>query len=687
MKTFQGKEDMVLSKNISTILIIAMLTLGMVFGAAAESAFAFDTFEGKSPYSGVGYTSYKHNKDKFSGNVILNGVDVSAYQSGANSDWGKARNNGVDFAIIRISGTGYGSAGVKFPDSDFKAHYDKAKAAGLMVGVYVFSQAITETEAKAEAEYAVSRLKALGIGPKDLDMPVYMDYEFAGGDEGRMNIAKSKGRFSKTKATSCAKAFCETIKSYGYEPGIYANLNFLKYTIDGAGLGKSYRIWTAQYYNMAEFTGAYDTWQYSSAAKINGIYNSSNKKTSVDVNFWYVNPNRKSDKSNDLANCTVTGDTTVYYTGKQLKPSLTVKMDSKTLKKGVDYTIGYVRNVQKGTAYAYIRGIGEYTGYKLAPFTITDDPQEKEGPSIENLGISDFVKKVEPGEGSEGTGESGEAGDAGEGSESEGDEEYTSLISLDSSAEAAGYQMSDTELSGVIKGTTARGIKQAVVLDESCEGYTVHAISRIGEELPDTLVLKTGSLVDIRDADGNRVASLQLVVDGKATLTLSTTAYKYNGNSKKPGVTLTFGDFKAAEKRKTENDYMKVTYPTGTRPGTYTVTVKGKGCFDGAFTAKYKISIATTSLKSVYRSGKRSFKASWYKKSSSYVSGYQLQYSRRSDMGNCLRKTISKYSTGYATVSKRYSGYRYYVRVRTYKTISGKRYYSAWSSKKSVLVK
>lgn len=702
-KGIPGRRYMNKGINMKSTIMVLVLTVIMVTCAVTERAYAFATFTGKSPYSGVGYSAYYHNRDKFDGDVILNGVDVSVYQNGSKSSWTKARDNGVDFAILRVTATGYGKEGNKFTDSEFEKHYKNAKAAGLMVGVYVFSQAITEAEAKAEVDYAVKRLKALGIEPEDLDLPLYMDYEFAGSSSsGRMHIAQSKGEFSKAKATSCAKAFCERVKYYGYEPGIYANKSFLTGTIDGATLGKSYRIWTAQYYNKAEFTGAYDAWQYSSAAKIDGIVNAEGKKISTDVNFWYLNPNRKATASNDLANSTVSGAADVLYTGNPVKPKLTVQMGENTLTEGKDYRVGYARNIKKGTAYAYVKGLGAYSGYKLVKFKILDklpDPQDAEGEPVENLGIANFVKPAEAIEGTDNDAEDGSeetseelTDETAEGSiekpEDETAEEFIPLISLTTDADAAGYLMSDQELSGVIKGTTAAAVKQAVKLDESCSEYSVHVISRIGEELDDNLILKTGSLVDIQDSEGQRVASLRIVVNGTAAITLSSASYTYNGKVKKPSVTVKFGKLTAAQGATTGNSYISVSYPSGCKvPGTYKITVKGKGCFAGTFTKSYNIVVAGTSLKKLERAGKGNFKAGWKKKDSTYVTGYQLQYSRHSDMSLDLKKTIKSYKTGSVKITKRHRGHKYYVRVRTYKTINGKKYYSAWSAKKTIKVK
>lgn len=272
------------------IIMVVILTTVLLIGNEMES-FAFETFTGTSPYKGVGYSKYYHNKDQFEGCSIMNGVDVSEYQCAPKCNYQAAKKAGVDFAIIRVCWTGYrqDKHSYKNPDKYWKEHFKKAREAGIKTGIYCFSQARTKTEARREANY-ICDLFEEGIyelyGSQDakeyLELPIYMDYEFAGGSSGRLDGIK------KTTATNCAIEFCETIKSRGYTPGIYANLRFLDNTIDAATLGEEYDIWAAQYWKKNEFEGKYSKWQYSSSAKINGIKNSKGEKCSVDVNYWYV---------------------------------------------------------------------------------------------------------------------------------------------------------------------------------------------------------------------------------------------------------------------------------------------------------------------------------------------------------------------------------------------------------------
>ncbi len=339
-------------KRIAAAALAMALCLSMVAGAAvSEPAYAFS---GYSPFIG---NSYSHNA-RFTNDVVVNGVDVSWWQHN-NSDWISAKAAGVDFSIMRASYTGIGSKFKLAEDTRFASHYAKAKSAGIMTGVYHFSQAKTVKEAKKEANYVIARLKALGIGPEDLDLPVYMDYEF--------NSRLTSRNLSRKTGTAAAKAFCKKIRDAGYQPGIYASLTFFNRFIDMSQIPSDVDIWCAQYYSSCSYGGSYSKWQYTSSGKINGLHSWVGVgKGSIDCNFWYLNP-----KSEISPRVKVSGvDSSYKYTGSPIEPSVTVKKGSTKLKKGVDYKIGYINNVRAGTGYVYIRGLGNYKGYKMVPFKI-----------------------------------------------------------------------------------------------------------------------------------------------------------------------------------------------------------------------------------------------------------------------------------------------------------------------------
>ena len=207
------------------LILAAVLAFTMSF--TTSMAFAATSV---SPFTG---TSYTHSS-KLDDRIILNGIDVSAYQE--NIDWQAAKRAGVDFAIIRAGYRGYGAAGNMKEDSCFVKHIEAAKKAGIMVGVYFFSQALNTLEARAEAMYTLELL-----GSYELDLPIFMDYEFSPASSGRF----TSGTITKYQATENVKAFCEYIEANGHEAGLYANLSFLNKTVDGAALGEIYPIWIA----------------------------------------------------------------------------------------------------------------------------------------------------------------------------------------------------------------------------------------------------------------------------------------------------------------------------------------------------------------------------------------------------------------------------------------------------------
>ncbi len=378
-----------------------LVTMVIVLALIANTALA-GAFTGVSRYTG---NTYNHN-NKFSDYVISNGLDVSIYQHSI--DWRKAKANGIDFAIVRVAGRGYASAGTMYKDTTFISNLRNAKAAGVMIGVYFFSQATSQLEAKAEADYTIRLIEEAGYTPKDMDLPVFMDYEFAGGNAGRL----TKARLTKSAATAIATAFCERVISLGYKPGIYANLNFLTRTMDGPSLGKKYPIWIAQYNNTCQYYSDYEWWQYSSGGKVDGI-NARN-----DCNFWYINPNPQSTvgkytvdntsgsssgltsedplgsgdggfigstpvqpettpkvqmatKSLVEAQAYIVGQSEFEYAqGASMTPGVRVQHGGRDLVEGVDYKVRYVNNTQVGKGYAMVMGLGDFCDYKLVPFTI-----------------------------------------------------------------------------------------------------------------------------------------------------------------------------------------------------------------------------------------------------------------------------------------------------------------------------
>ncbi len=197
--------------------------------------------------------SYTFNSDGVRSGTI--GIDVSKYQK--NINWTKIKNAGINFVMIRCGYRGYGS-GVLVQDERFVSHITGAKAAGLRVGIYFFSQAINEAEAIEEASMAVSLARKYGI-----NMPIAIDSEYANGGKGRAD------GLSKSARTAVTKAFCNTVKNAGYTPMVYASKSWFGSKLDVSQLS-GYRIWVAHYADKCGYTGTYHIWQHTDKGKVDG---------------------------------------------------------------------------------------------------------------------------------------------------------------------------------------------------------------------------------------------------------------------------------------------------------------------------------------------------------------------------------------------------------------------------------
>jgi uncharacterized protein YjdB/GH25 family lysozyme M1 (1,4-beta-N-acetylmuramidase) len=225
----------------------------------------------KSPFTSINYTLPS------SVQTISHGIDVSYYNG--NIDWNKVKADGVEFVIIRAGYRGYGSGGTMVKDSKFDTYLKGAKAAGLKVGVYFYTQATTIAEAKAEADFVVNCLNGA-----DLDLPICYDLEFpsdSSGMYGRMYnafIAAKKSGNSQFLAT-LSNAFCAEAVKKGYTAMVYTNTDFLTNKMSRTDL--KYPLWLATYSSNATLSKYAEYWQYSSNGKIDGI------SGRVDCNFYF----------------------------------------------------------------------------------------------------------------------------------------------------------------------------------------------------------------------------------------------------------------------------------------------------------------------------------------------------------------------------------------------------------------
>ena len=196
------------------------------------------------------------------------GIDVSSWNG--NINWTAVKNSGVSFVIIRCGYRGYTQGGL-IEDSKFHSYASGAEAAGLKVGVYFFSQAVNEREAVEEASMAIAMAKSHKIS-----YPIFIDSEY-----GAANHNGRADKLDKGTRTACIKAFCETVRSAGYTPGVYASKSWYYNNLD-AGQLNNYKIWLAHYCAQTDYKGKYELWQSSNTGRINGI------SGNVDINTSYL---------------------------------------------------------------------------------------------------------------------------------------------------------------------------------------------------------------------------------------------------------------------------------------------------------------------------------------------------------------------------------------------------------------
>lgn len=197
--------------------------------------------------------------------TLYKGIDVSSWQGAIN--WNEVKAAGIEFVFIRCGYRGLTSGKVT-QDGRFTDYIYGAKAAGLKVGVYIFSQAITKAEAVEEAEFVLKMVSGYSI-----DLPLVFDLEHCSG--GRFTAAG----LSKRENTDMAIAFCQRIEQAGYQSMVYSNPSMLRNDFYPNELG---RLWLANFTTQTEYTArGYEYWQCSDIGTVSGI------STAVDLDFWF----------------------------------------------------------------------------------------------------------------------------------------------------------------------------------------------------------------------------------------------------------------------------------------------------------------------------------------------------------------------------------------------------------------
>ncbi|MCD8385037.1 MAG: hypothetical protein LUC39_08815 [Clostridiales bacterium] len=217
-------------------------------------------------------STYTHDS-RFDGYTVTKGIDVSKWNGTIN--WSKVKASGISFVLIRCGYRG-ASDGTLYKDDMFATNIKGALAAGLEVGVYVYSQAITTSEAKAEANLALQMCAGY-----DFTLPIVLDFEYYTPTSGRLATTS----LTKTQRTNICLAFCNTVDAAGYGAMVYANKSMLEDDTYGQQIADAgYEVWLAQWRFSASYSGTYTYWQYTDDGSVSGI------DYDVDMNYRYELP-------------------------------------------------------------------------------------------------------------------------------------------------------------------------------------------------------------------------------------------------------------------------------------------------------------------------------------------------------------------------------------------------------------
>lgn len=222
-------------------------------------------------YSGLKLENGRYTYSENGEVVSKTGIDVSYHQH--EIDWEKVAADGIDFVILRVGYRGYES-GLLNLDQKFHSYIKGATAAGLDVGVYFFSQALTTEEAVDEANFVMEQLQGYKV-----TYPVVFDWEIMDDANARTQMANPY------TVTECAAAFCDTITDGGYIPMVYGSRKFALMKLDMSKI-PDVNFWFAEYkdgHNEPTYPYNYQIWQYASDGRVDGI------DGDVDLNICFEN--------------------------------------------------------------------------------------------------------------------------------------------------------------------------------------------------------------------------------------------------------------------------------------------------------------------------------------------------------------------------------------------------------------
>ena len=335
-----------------------------------------------------------------------------------------------------------------------------------------------------------------------------------------------------------------------------------------------------------------------------------------------------------MAGGTVSVASSVSFTGSNITPSVTVKAAGRTLTRGTDYTVSYSNNKNVGTASVYVYGKGNYSGTLSAKFDILPAKQQIQKLETRYKGFYiDWAQK---------------------GSATGYDVEYS--VNANMNGAASRHLTANKPDTLTVSGLA--GDKTYYVRVRS---YT----NRNGK-------VYYGAWSDVKSIKTANNDITKATVSG-----ISTKAF--TGKTITQNVTVKVGNTVL----KNGTDYT-VSYSNNKKVGKATVKITGKGKYGGVITKTFKINPAKQQIQKLTAKSKAFF-IDWAQKGS--ATGYEIQYATNSKFTSAKKVTITNNKTDKTTVSRLSANKKYYVRVRSYTTVGGTKYYGAWSATKTVTTK
>ena len=405
----------------------------------------------------------------------------------------------------------------------------------------------------------------------------------------------------------------------------------------------------------------------------------------------------------------VLAETSYVYDGTYKKPAATVTLDGKVLKAGKDYTISYRNNLNVGAATVIATGMGDYTGYTSKNFTITK--RAMAGGTVSIVSSVSFTgSNITPSVTVKVAGRTLTSGTDYTVSYSNnknvgtasvyvyGKGNYSGSLSAKFDIVPAKQQIQklETRYKGFYIDWAQKGSATGYDIEYSVNSNMSGAVSRhLTANRPDTLTVSglAGDKVyyvrvrSYTNVNGkvyygawSDVKSIKTANNDITKATVSGISTKaFTGKAITQNVTVKVG----STVLKNGTDYT-VSYSNNKKVGKATVKITGKGRYGGVITKTFTINPAKQEIQKLTAKSKAFF-IDWAQKGS--ATGYEIQYATNSKFTGAKKVTITNNKTDKTTVSKLSANKKYYVRVRSYTTVNGTKYYGAWSAVKNVTTK